>query len=140
MDMKELIPEFFYNSIFLENINKVDLGVMQTGDVVDDVILPPWAKDNEDFIRIHREALESDYVSLHLNEWIDLIFGYKQRPPYLSNGDQSCIDHLNSFIHWSYPGAFDLDECEQSEPALYQTIIKQIENFGQWMVFTQFYQ
>jgi hypothetical protein len=45
---------------------------------VDDVRLPPWAKNAFDFVRLNREALESDYVSEHLNEWIDLIFGSKQ--------------------------------------------------------------
>ena len=28
-----------------------------------------------EFIRLHRAALESDFVSQHLHEWIDLIFG-----------------------------------------------------------------
>lgn len=47
---------------------------------VGDVILPPWAKGSaREFIRKHREALESDFVSDNLHHWIDLIFGYKQR-------------------------------------------------------------
>lgn len=44
-------------------------------------MLPPWARDGQDFIRQCREFLESDYVSEHLHEWIDLIFGYKQQGP-----------------------------------------------------------
>ena len=47
---------------------------------VGDVLLPPWAKGSaREFIRKHREALESDFVSENLHNWIDLIFGYKQR-------------------------------------------------------------
>ena len=76
--MKELIPEFFYLPEFLKNANEFDLGQKQDGEIIHDVILPPWAKTAEEFIRINRDALESDHVSEHLNDWIDLIFGYKQ--------------------------------------------------------------
>ncbi|GAB2216746.1 hypothetical protein Droror1_Dr00024525, partial [Drosera rotundifolia] len=79
-NVKELIPEFFYMLEFLENRFKLDLGEKQSGEKVSDVGLPPWAKGSaREFIRRHREALESDYVSENLHHWIDLIFGYKQR-------------------------------------------------------------
>jgi hypothetical protein len=61
-DVKELIPEFFYMPEFFKNSNRFDLGAKQTGERLDDVILPPWASTAEEFVRIHREALESDYV------------------------------------------------------------------------------
>ncbi len=50
----------------------------QTHERVADVSLPAWGNTPEKFILRHREALESEYVSLHLNNWIDLIFGYNQ--------------------------------------------------------------
>lgn len=43
--------------------------------LLDAVKLPPWAKNAVDFVHKQRRALESEHVSAHLHEWIDLIFG-----------------------------------------------------------------
>ena len=54
-DLRELIPEFFYLPDFLENRNRFDLGTKQSGETLDSVVLPPWAKDSpSEFIRVHR--------------------------------------------------------------------------------------
>jgi len=91
-DVKELIPEFFYLDEFLMNTAGFDLGVMQNGTPVGDVVLPPWAATAADFVRIHRRALESEYVSQHLHHWVDLIFGYKQKGP-------AAVEALNVFYY-----------------------------------------
>ncbi|KAM8758503.1 neurobeachin-like protein 2 [Rhynchonycteris naso] len=122
-DVKELIPEFFYFPDFLENQNGFDLGCLQlSNEKVGDVVLPPWASSPEDFIQQHRQALESEYVSAHLHEWIDLIFGYKQRGP-------AAEEALNVFYYCTYEGAVDLDHVadEQERKALEGII----SNFGQ---------
>jgi hypothetical protein len=86
-DVKELIPELFYSPEMLMNVNNNNMGTTQMGKKVGDVDLPPWSKGSpHEFIRLHRKALESEYVSANLHHWIDLIFGYKQRPTYLSDG------------------------------------------------------
>jgi hypothetical protein len=47
---------------------------------VGDVVLPPWANGSPDeFVRIQREALESEHVSARIHAWLDLVFGVKQR-------------------------------------------------------------
>lgn len=67
-DLKELIPEFFVgNGEFLVNNDDLDLGHRHTGERLNDVELPPWAKNPRDFIRKCKKALESEYVSQHLH-------------------------------------------------------------------------
>lgn len=97
----------------MENYQKLDFGVLQsTGERIDDVKLPPWARDDPLlFIVLNRrvspsvsclnvseldfKALESDYVSEHLPQWIDLIWGCKQRD----------VASLNVFHPLSYEGS-----------------------------------
>lgn len=140
-DVKELTPEFFYLPEFLKNSNNFDLGrnvtqltnglgwamlvagMKQNGELLGDVILPPWARgDPHEFIRIHREvlentcrirlalllittfvfqALECDFVSVHLHEWIDLIFGYRQQGP-------AAHEAHNVYHHLFYEGTVDI--------------------------------
>ncbi|KAJ3036784.1 Neurobeachin-like protein 1 [Rhizophlyctis rosea] len=121
-DVKEIIPEFFYMPEFLVNENEFNLGRKQRGELLNDVILPPWAKSPEEFIRIHREALEGDYVSAHLHEWIDLIWGYKQ------TGEEA-VKAVNVFYYLTYEGAIDIDSI--ADPVERRSIEDQINNFGQ---------
>ncbi|BFZ02583.1 hypothetical protein BsWGS_05621 [Bradybaena similaris] len=122
-DVKELIPEFFYLPDFLLNKNNFDLGAKQNGVALGDVILPPWAKDDpREFIRVHRQALECDYVSAHLHEWIDLIFGYKQCGP-------PAVDAVNVFHHLFYEGNVDIYSID--DPLKKNATIGFINNFGQ---------
>jgi Beige/BEACH domain len=44
-----------------------------------------------------RESLESNYVSNHLHEWIDLIFGFKQTGQTSLEADNGIELYENSF-------------------------------------------
>ncbi|XP_078532420.1 WD repeat and FYVE domain-containing protein 3 isoform X3 [Lissotriton helveticus] len=122
-DVKELIPEFFYLPEFVLNSNNFDLGCKQNGTRLGNVLLPAWAKgDPREFIRVHREALECDYVSAHLHEWIDLIFGYKQQGP-------AAVEAVNVFHHLFYEGQVDIYNI--NDPLKETATIGFINNFGQ---------
>ncbi|XP_049936252.1 BEACH domain-containing protein C2 isoform X2 [Nymphaea colorata] len=121
-DVKELVPELFYLPEALTNENQVDFGTTQLGGKLDTVQLPPWAKTPVDFIHKHRKALESEHVSNHLHEWIDLIFGYKQR-------GKEAIAANNVFFYITYEGAVDIDKI--TDPVLRQATQDQIAYFGQ---------
>jgi Beige/BEACH domain/PH domain associated with Beige/BEACH len=122
-DVRELIPEFYYLPDFLMNTNDFDFGETQRGKTVHNVSLPRWAKgDPKRFIRINRQALESEYVSKNLHLWIDLVFGWKQR-------GEAAVEALNTFVHVTYEGEVDIDAM--TDPIQRQSTIAQIQNFGQ---------
>ncbi|KAL4234400.1 hypothetical protein ACF0H5_006047 [Mactra antiquata] len=122
-DFKELIPEFYEGSgEFMINSGVCNFGVRQDGRPISDVDLPPWATDPRDFISKMREALECEHVSKHLHEWIDLIFGYKQRGEEAEKAD-------NVFYYLTYEGAVDLDSIEDANERACMEI--QIMEFGQ---------
>ncbi|XP_061156042.1 neurobeachin-like [Syngnathus typhle] len=120
-DVTELIPEFYYLPEMFVNGNEYKLGVRDDGLPVSDVELPVWAKKAEDFVRINRMALESEFVSCQLHQWIDLIFGYKQRGP-------EAVRALNVFNFLSYEGAVNLDNLDAAQR---EVIEAQIQACGQ---------
>ena len=67
--------------------------------------LPPWARNNPRlFVKIHRQALESDFVREHISRWIDLVFGYKQ-------SGKAAVEAINVFHPATYYG-FDVDSIQ----------------------------
>lgn len=129
-DVKELIPEFFFLPSFLHDTNDVNVGFLKNSSPgaaspltsIDTVTLPPWASSPQAFIQMNRMALESEHVSAHLNEWIDLVFGFKQL-------GQEAIDANNVFYYTSYEGNIDIDSI--ADATLKQSVQMQIREFGQ---------
>ncbi|XP_048862942.1 lysosomal-trafficking regulator isoform X4 [Brienomyrus brachyistius] len=121
-DVKELIPEFFYLPEFLVNREGFDFGVRQNGDRVNHVNLPPWARsDPRLFILTHRQALESDQVSQTLCQWIDLVFGLKQK-------GKAAVQAINVFHPATY---FGMDVSAVEDPVQRRALETMIKTYGQ---------
>lgn len=124
-DVKELIPEFFYFPEFLCNSERFNLGVKQSGEIVDHVKLPPWAhNDPRLFVLKHRQALESEFVSRHLHEWIDLVFGYKQT-------GKAATQAVNVFHPATYYGADGIDIDAIEDPTQQEALKTMVKTYGQ---------
>ncbi|KAL3794217.1 hypothetical protein ACHAW5_000181 [Stephanodiscus triporus] len=122
-DVKELIPEFYDPDCFdfLINSMGLQLGTLQTGQRVNDVLLPSWAKSAKSFLRQNRAALESDYCTKHLPKWIDLIFGVTSRGP----GAKAA---KNLFHPMSYMGPEEVEAIQSPEGRLHAEL--QSTEFG----------
>ncbi|KAF5399500.1 hypothetical protein PHET_07247, partial [Paragonimus heterotremus] len=121
--VKELVPEFYFCPELFTNNASLALGSRQPGTSVDSVELPPWSKNNPRlFVLICRAALESDFVTSLLSEWIDLTFGYKQTGNYAKEA-------LNLYHPYTYFGAIDVDKIP--DPIRAQAVEAMINNYGQ---------
>ncbi|XP_044255553.1 neurobeachin isoform X11 [Tribolium madens] len=121
-DVKELIPEFFFLPEMFLNANRYRLGIGEDGKAIGDVELPPWANSPEEFVRINRMALESEFVSCQLHQWIDLVFGYKQKGP-------EAVRATNVFYYLTYENNVELDSIQ--DKVMREAVENQIRNFGQ---------
>ncbi|KAB1213769.1 putative inactive serine/threonine-protein kinase lvsG [Morella rubra] len=63
----ECIPEFYCDPQIFSSLHAG----------MTDLSVPSWAGSPEEFIKIHRDALESDRVSHQIHHWVDITFGYK---------------------------------------------------------------
>eukprot|EP01022_Parablepharisma_sp_SALTPOND_P026736 TRINITY_DN64738_c0_g1_i1.p1 TRINITY_DN64738_c0_g1~~TRINITY_DN64738_c0_g1_i1.p1 ORF type:complete len:763 (+),score=62.32 TRINITY_DN64738_c0_g1_i1:371-2659(+) len=111
------------NTEFLLNLNGLNFGKTHTGESIENVELPPWARSATECVEKLREALESDYVSQRLHHWIDLIFGCKQKGSAAFTAD-------NLFDHQAYEENADWTEYEK-DPGKYEAFKLCISQFGQ---------
>uniref|UniRef100_A0A914YZH0 BEACH domain-containing protein n=1 Tax=Panagrolaimus superbus TaxID=310955 RepID=A0A914YZH0_9BILA len=82
----ECIPEFYEDPKIFKSIHQ-DMSDLQ---------LPSFINSSEEFIKWHRNFLESEEISSTLHQWIDLTFGYK-----LSG--KAAIDALNVHLNFIDP-------------------------------------
>ncbi|KAG9153049.1 hypothetical protein Leryth_012307 [Lithospermum erythrorhizon] len=77
----ECIPEFYCDPRIFYSLHPG----------MSDLAVPFWAKSPEEFIKFHRDALESNKASSMIHHWIDITFGYKM-------SGQAAIDAKNVML------------------------------------------
>jgi hypothetical protein len=122
-DVRELIPEFYSLPEMFFNINNINFGKKQDNTTVSDVDLPTCFGNNPYlFVIFLKNALENEQVSLNINQWLDLIFGYKQKGKEAENA-------LNLFWKHTYEEEVEI-ENKNFEDEEYEVLIRKVE-FGQ---------
>ena len=106
-DVRELIPEFFYLPEMFINVNDLDMGIKDDGTKVNDVVTPCQNNPYE-FTLLMRNILENDNISYNIQNWIDLIFGSKNK------GKEAELAN-NVFTETSYQEGVDLKKVENKD-------------------------
>jgi hypothetical protein len=104
------MPEMFLN------VNKLNLGVEENGNKVNNV-LTPCENNPYEFILTMKQTLEDDNISYSIQNWIDLIFGYK------SKGREAEMAY-NLFTEASYQEDININSIEDKA-----TFLRRVE-FG----------
>lgn len=119
---KELLPEFYYLPGLCCNYNGYMFGARCSESssrfakvFVDQLVLPPWASSEHCFVQMNTLALESEWTSVELNKWIDLVFGEKQR-------DSGCYNLYRPLCYEEYVAA--------NEKSLTEENVAEIGDFG----------
>ena len=95
---QELIPEIFNLPELYINMNNFIFGKTSDNFIINNVQLPPWSLYSPRlFSKMNKKALESQYVSQHINDWIDLIFGYKRSGPDAEKSFNVLKDFFDNF-------------------------------------------
>lgn len=82
----ECIPEFYSDPRIFTSLHAG----------MSDLALPAWANSPEEFISLHRAALEGDRVSREIHHWIDITFGYKM-------SDEAAVEAKNVMLATQEP-------------------------------------
>ena len=109
-DVRELIPEFFYLPEIFLNINDLNMGSLEDGKKVNDILVPCHNNPYE-FVQTLKTILESDEVSNVIQNWIDLIFGSKSKGKEAENAK-------NLFTEESYQENLDITKVADKEATL----------------------
>ena len=106
-DVREIIPEFFYFPEIFLNLNNLNLGKLSGNIPINDVITPcnnnPYI-----FISTMKNILENENISYNINNWIDLIFGYKAKGKEAENAK-------NIFTEQSYQEDININDIKDKD-------------------------
>ncbi|GKT18952.1 hypothetical protein ADUPG1_011412, partial [Aduncisulcus paluster] len=141
----ELVPEFFSLPEVFQGLNNVDFGLIEKEALrseddrdkskkqstsvtttkqlvsVSDVHLPSWSHNTDEFISTMSNSLECDLSANNINNWVDLVFGCKQR-------GVEAVKAVNMYIQYLYAGAVKFRKIK--EIGFVADTITRLHNWG----------